>query len=82
MRFLQRAFVTIESMAVDVRTLPPQVARAAECAREVVGILLVGPPAIEPVEPELVAFAEWALASGELAAALQRVGESDRDLAD
>ena len=69
-------------MAVNVRTLPPQVARAAQRARDALGTLSSAPLAAQPVDPELAAFAEWAISSGELSAALRRVAESDPDLAD
>lgn len=57
-------------------------ARAAERARKAVGTLTVAPPDLTPVDPELIAFADWAISSGELAAALRRVAESDPELAD
>jgi hypothetical protein len=69
-------------MPVDVRLLPPEVVRAAERAREAIGVLDTTPPDVTPLSPAISAFADWAIQSGELAKALQRVAATDPELAD
>ncbi len=69
-------------MPVDVRLLPPEVARAAALARKAIGDLDTTPPDTTPLSPAISAFADWAIESGELAEAIQRVAASDPELAD
>lgn len=69
-------------MPVDVRSLPPEVARAAAQARESIGVLDRTPPDVTPLSPAISAFADWAVESGELAKAIQRIAASDPELAD
>ena len=69
-------------MPVDVRLLPPEIARAAARAREAIGVLDSTPPDITPLSPAISAFADWAIESGELAKAIQKVAATDPELAD
>jgi hypothetical protein len=71
-----------DRMAVDMHLLPPAVARAAARAREAIGVLDTTPPDVTPLSPTISAFADWAMESGELAKAIERVAVTDPDLAD
>ena len=71
----------IHRMPVDVRNLPPEVARAAERARTAAGSHRRTPPDLTPLSPAASDWADWAIESGELTKALQAVAESDPDLA-
>ena len=73
---------TVKLMPVDVRTLPPAVARAARRAREAIGVLDQTPPDVTSLGPAISAFADWVIDSGELAKAIERVEASDTELAD
>ncbi len=68
-------------MPVDVRLLPPEIARAAARAREAIGVLDSTPPDVTPLSPAISAFADWAIDSGELAKAIQRIAATDAELA-
>jgi hypothetical protein len=69
-------------MAANVRSLPPEIARAAERARAAIGSLPTTAPDLTPLSPEVTAWADWAIESGELANALRRAADTDPDLAD
>jgi hypothetical protein len=68
-------------MPVDVRLLPPEIARSAAKARAAIGVLDTTTPDITPLSPTISAFADWAIESGELANAIQRVSDTDPELA-
>ena len=69
-------------VAIDVRELPPEVARAVQRARAEMPPL-VGPSKVpKPWGPEAAAWAERIIASGELKKALDQVATDDPEIAD